>query len=253
MAKSMSDEERYGKVGAEIRKLDPEAYKNRPKTAEGNLKLLKELRAKNKDASPRQMSSDEFMGEYSRRQEKKEEPASKGPSTRGGRRTSREEVIAERATTAMERNRAKLPSDRATNFRTQAEETGMTADERAEKAREYMGNIAMATGAARLGSAAASPYARTAGQFRRAGDKAAEMEGKILARKDIPSYSDRYRAGEEAARRRAEYRARKEAENKLDEKLTADMEGGFRKGGKVKKYARGGGIEIRGKTRGRFV
>jgi len=26
----MTDEERYGKVGAEIRRLDPEAYKNRP-------------------------------------------------------------------------------------------------------------------------------------------------------------------------------------------------------------------------------
>ena len=40
----MSDEERYGKVGAEIRRLDPEAYKNRPRSAEGNLKLLEELR-----------------------------------------------------------------------------------------------------------------------------------------------------------------------------------------------------------------
>lgn len=42
----MTDEERYGKVGAEIRRLDPEAYKNRPKTAEGNMKLLRELREK---------------------------------------------------------------------------------------------------------------------------------------------------------------------------------------------------------------
>jgi hypothetical protein len=42
----MTDEERYGKVGAEIRRLDPEAYKNRPKTMEGNLKLLKELRGR---------------------------------------------------------------------------------------------------------------------------------------------------------------------------------------------------------------
>lgn len=30
-------------------------------------------------------------------------------------------------------------------------------------------------------------------------------------------------------------------------------EAGMKKGGKVKKYARGGGIESRGKTRGRFV
>jgi hypothetical protein len=48
---AMSDEERYGKVGAEIRRLDPEAYKNRPRSAEGNLKLLKELRERAKTKS----------------------------------------------------------------------------------------------------------------------------------------------------------------------------------------------------------
>jgi hypothetical protein len=51
----MTDEERYGKIGAEIRRLDPEAYKNRPRSAEGNLKLLKELRAK--AAQPRSTRS----------------------------------------------------------------------------------------------------------------------------------------------------------------------------------------------------
>jgi len=46
----MTDEERYGKVGAEIRRLDPEAYKSRSdKSAEANLKLLRELRAKKKE------------------------------------------------------------------------------------------------------------------------------------------------------------------------------------------------------------
>jgi hypothetical protein len=45
----MTDEERYGKVGAEIRRLDPEAYKNRPRSAEGNLNLLKELRKRKAD------------------------------------------------------------------------------------------------------------------------------------------------------------------------------------------------------------
>ena len=34
--------------------------------------------------------------------------------------------------------------------------------------------------------------------------------------------------------------------------IDAEKEG-MKKGGKVKKYARGGGIEQRGKTRGRFV
>ena len=43
----MTDEERYGKVGAAIRRLDPEAFKNRTdKSAAANMKLLKELRAK---------------------------------------------------------------------------------------------------------------------------------------------------------------------------------------------------------------
>ena len=48
-----SDEARYGKIGAEIRRLDPEAYKNRPRSVEGNMALLKELRAKaaRKDSS----------------------------------------------------------------------------------------------------------------------------------------------------------------------------------------------------------
>ena len=45
----MTDEERYGKVGAEIRRLDPEAYKNRKdKSAAANMKLLRELREKAK-------------------------------------------------------------------------------------------------------------------------------------------------------------------------------------------------------------
>jgi hypothetical protein len=45
----MTDEEKYGKVGAEIRRLDPEAYKNRKdRSAEANLRLLKELREKSR-------------------------------------------------------------------------------------------------------------------------------------------------------------------------------------------------------------
>jgi hypothetical protein len=51
-AKTMTDEERYGKIGAEIRRLDPEAFKNRSdKSAAGNLKLLKELREKKSQSS----------------------------------------------------------------------------------------------------------------------------------------------------------------------------------------------------------
>jgi len=55
----MTDEERYGKVGAEIRRLDPEAYRKRTdKSAEANLKLLKQLRSKKTPA--RTASADEL-------------------------------------------------------------------------------------------------------------------------------------------------------------------------------------------------
>lgn len=48
----MTDEERYGKIGAEIRRLDPEAFKNRTdRSAAANLKLLKELREKKSQSS----------------------------------------------------------------------------------------------------------------------------------------------------------------------------------------------------------
>lgn len=214
MAKRMTDEERYGKVGAEIRRLDPEAYKKRPKTLEGNLKLLEELRARGSQTPTRQMSVDEFMQGVEQRQMG---PApSAGGSLRGPQNPRRyagqgaTETQARRATEAMERNRSRLPSDRATNFRTQAEETGLTADERAAKAREYAGNIAMTAGAARLGSLAGAPYARTAGQFRRAADEASEKIGRRLSRRGVPSDAERYAAGESAAARRAEFRRRKE-------------------------------------------
>ena len=252
----MTDEERYGKVGAEIRRLDPEAYKNRPRSMEGNLKLLKELEAKAKAAPASAAPAAPVT------------PIAKGPTSRGGRRASAEEtetsnrrisdkMIANRATAAMERNRGTLPSDRGTGFRSQAEETGMDAEQRAAKARGYAKDIAMTAGAAKLGSAAGSAYGRTAGQFRRAGDKISEMEGKVLARKDIPSYSERYRASESAAARRASSprRKREEAERMLDEKLSSDMAGGYKRGGKVKSSAssRADGIAKRGRTRGRYI
>jgi hypothetical protein len=51
---------------------------------------------------------------------------------------------------------------------------------------------------------------------------------------------------------------REEAERRYDEMRSSDMEAGFKKGGNVKAYAkggsvRGGGCESRGKTKGRFV
>lgn len=265
MAKKMTDEERYGKVGAEIRRLDPEAYKNRPKSAEGNLKLLKELRERNKETPARQMSASEFMSDVKSRGGVGLAPSSsstsKGPSTRGGRRTpsqdAQDQTIAKRASEAMKRDRSTLPSDRASGFRSQAEQTGMTEEQRAERARGYAKDIAMSAGAAKLGSAAGSAYKTTAAGFRKAADKASESAGRSLAQKGVPSYSERYRAGEAAAARRASSpkRKREDIERMLDEKLEADMAGGYKKGGAVRSSAskRADGIAMRGKTRGRYI
>ena len=260
MAKKMTDEERYGKVGAEIRRLDPEAYKNRPRSAEGNLKLLKELRERNKETPARQMSADEFMSGVKSRgvsSAPSVSVASKGPSTRGGRRASQDDMIAKRASEAMKRDRSTLPSDRASGFRSQAEQTGMSEEQRAERARGYAKDLAMSAGAAKLGSAAGSAYKTTAAGFRKAADKASEKAGRSLAQKGVPSYSERYRAGEAAAARReaSPKRERERIERMLDEKLEADMAGGYKKGGSVRSSAskRADGIAMRGKTRGRYI
>ena len=263
-SKKMTDEERYGKVGAEIRRLDPEAYKNRPKTMEGNLKLLEELRNRSKTTPARTLSPEEFMSSASRRREESSSARDLRPARnpRYVSDTAKEKATARRATAAMERNRGTLPSDRASGFRSQAQETGMTAEERAKKARDYSTNIAMTAGIGRLGATAGAPYRRTLGEFRRAADKASESAGRSLVRRNNPSFSERYRAGEAAAaaREKSPKRLRERAEQMLDEKLAADMAGGYRKGGRVKKYVGGGsvssradGIAKRGKTRGRII
>jgi len=261
-SKKMTDEERYGKVGAEIRRLDPEAYKNRPRSAEGNIKLLNELRAKSKETPARQQSPDEFMSEYKRRQStapSASSAVSKGPSTRGGRRPSKDDMVAKRASQAISRasRSGELPSDRASGYRSQAEQTGMSADERAKKARDYSTNIAMTAGATKLGATLGTPYRRTAGEFRKAADKASESAGRSLAQKGIPREYERYRAREAAAaaREKSPKRVRENVEKMLDEKLAADMAGGYKKGGKVHSSAsrRADGIALRGKTRGKYI
>jgi hypothetical protein len=168
-----------------------------------------------------------------------------GPSTRGGPRTPTINVTAKR-------DRLKLPSDRATGYRSQVEETGMSPEERMNAVRDLaIGTAATVLPAARV--------ARGAAAAMKAKDAASNMAGRVLARKGIPSYSERYAAGERAAARRATARA----ERKLDEKLASDMEGGFKRGGSVKRYASGGsvssaskradGIAKKGKTRGKYV
>jgi hypothetical protein len=273
----MTDEERYGKVGAQIRRLDPEAYKKRPRSAEGNLKLLKELQERSKTTPARTLSPDEFMSPASRRRmdEAPAAPASRGPSTRGGRRASAEETEANnRRITAVKASEAisrasrsgALPSDRATGFRSQAEQTGMSPDERAEKARDYSKDIAMTTGAAKLGAAAGAPYRLTSGAFRKTADEAAEATGRSLSRRGVPSYSERYAARESAAEQRrlaAEKAAEKAAQKERMERLSKLQEAAgvtssgrrFARGGSVKSSAsrRGDGIAKKGKTRGKFI
>ena len=74
----------------------------------------------------------------------KAEAARKGPESRGGKRN-----VSEMSEVKRER-KMELPSDRGSGFRSQAEETGMSASERAEKARGYAENLMNVAGAGAL-------------------------------------------------------------------------------------------------------
>jgi len=257
----MTDEERYGKVGAEIRRLDPEAYKNRKdKSAAANMKLLRELRAKAK--APATGRSTAF--EESRPSPKSETPRKK--KTFLG-------ALAAKYGTAGQRERGAKEGYRPGDI-TKSLKAGLgTQRTREELADEYEGAkvaptalMGLAGGAAGMGGRAALRYGakklaeRSASKkaASKASDAAAERAARGASRRNMPSYSDRYRAGETAAARRAEFRQRRrdEAERRLDERLASDMEGGFRRGGGVKKYNKGGkidGVAKRGKTRCRII
>ena len=58
---------------------------------------------------------------------------------------------------------------------------------------------------------------------------------------------------EKAAMQKQMDEAKQDAANQAGAKAAAGPNRLMKKGGKVKKMARGGGIEIRGKTKGRFV
>ena len=253
----MTDEERYGKVGAEIRRLDPEAYKNRKdKSAAANMKLLRELREKAK--APATGRSAAF--EESRPSPKSETPKKK--------KTFLGALAAKYGTTAQ-RERGTKEGYRPGDI-TKSLKAGLgTQRTREELADEYEGAkvaptalMGLAGGVAGVGGRSALRYgARKLAERRAAGkasDAAAERAARGASRRNTPSYSDRYRAGETAAARRAEFRQRRrdEAERRLDERLASDMEGGFRRGGGVKKYNKGGkidGIAKRGRTRCRII
>lgn len=213
----MTDEERYGKVGAAIRRLDPEAYKNRPKTLEGNMKLLKELREKKADkpAEPKAATSSS---------------SKPGPS----RRYATGPAAVEKRRQAEYASRNPQYSEREPGLKAVDEEMFSPG---AKIAGGIAGAGALAYGARKLKD-----------MFTR---KGMERAGKKLADEGIPSDEAR-----EAARKAAkEAREKTRRERAYDERLSEDMAGGYKRGGKVKSSAskRADGIAMRGKTRGRYI
>jgi hypothetical protein len=112
----------------------------------------------------------------------------KGPESRGGKRnvTEMSEYKRERKT--------ELPSDRGSGFRSQAEETGMSASERAEKARGYAENLMNVAGAGALlrapAKAGAKALMRKASEFV-GGRKMKKEAAETAARKSTPEYKEK--------------------------------------------------------------
>ena len=191
----MTDEERYGKVGAAIRRLDPEAYKNRPRTLEGNLNLLKELRQRKAEGS-------------STKDEDKE-----SSSARDLRPARNPRYAANRPDRVEARNKRETERYLARNPQYREREPGLQAvDEEL-----FSPGVKFAAAGA-------------------AGGAAAYGAKKLL---------DRFRNKRAVSKR----------ERDLDERLAADMAGGYKRGGSVKSSAsrRADGIAKKGKTRGKMV
>lgn len=132
------------------------------------------------------------LKEETKRESKVEEQAPmaaetyrKGPQTRGGKRN-----VSEKSEVKSER-KMELPSDRGTNFRSQAEGTGMSAAERAETARGYAKNLMGAAGAGSLlrepAKAGVKALARKASEFI-GGRKMKKQAAEDAARKATPEY-----------------------------------------------------------------
>jgi hypothetical protein len=134
------------------------------------------------------------LKEESRRESKvseeapKAEAGRKGPLSRGGKRN-----VSEMSEYKRER-KMELPSDRATSYRSEAEETGMSPSERASKAREYAMDIATA-GA--FGKAFKGPVKDLAkGAMRKAsefvgGRKLKQAAAERAAREATPEYKSK--------------------------------------------------------------
>jgi hypothetical protein len=118
----------------------------------------------------------------------KAEAGRKGPLSRGGKRN-----VSEMSEYKRER-KMELPSDRATSYRSEAEETGMSPSERASKAREYAMDIATA-GA--FGKAFKGPVKDLAkGAMRKAsefvgGRKLKQAAAERAAREATPEYKSK--------------------------------------------------------------
>jgi len=112
----------------------------------------------------------------------------KGPESRGGKRnvTEMSEYKRERKT--------ELPSDRGSGFRSQAEETGMSASERADKARGYAENLMGVAGAGALlrepAKAGAKALMRKGMEFV-GGRKMKKEAAETAARKSTPEYKEK--------------------------------------------------------------
>ncbi len=118
----------------------------------------------------------------------KAEMGRKSPESRGGKRN-----VTEMSEYKRER-KMELPSDRSTSFRSEAEETGMSASERAEKARGYAENLMNVAGAGALLraplKAGAKTLARKASEFI-GGRKMKKEAAETAARKSTPEYKEK--------------------------------------------------------------
>lgn len=142
----------------------------------------------------------------SKRSEAKKEPARKvdsakptygGPSARRGTRAETMTVSAKRG--------QELPSDRATGFRSQVKDTGMTAEERKDLVKSGAIAAGMMLPASRALRALDKAYdaAKAAKAAQAAEDKAGEAARKGLSRRGMPSESERFRARKKAQEQRA--------------------------------------------------
>jgi len=251
----ITDEERYGKVGAEIRRLDPEAYKNRPGTVEGNLKLLKELRAKaNESSEPVNARAEAVFRGLKGKSE------SSTPKFSAARPYA---TAKEAAATAARRGIEDKPIEQV--------------------APETWGLGGALKGAAALGTAAlggrALLKAGLANEARAAARMGGEAEKMEMLRKS--RVLNAQKAGKAQAKAEADAAAREEAERHYRLKdIAAEKEANaakqrlldeneyttqfaMKRGGKVKRYASGGsvstaskrgdGCATKGKTKGRFI